>query len=346
MKAKIGGWAMVILAGVLVSTQVASAQYRVQNLVSNQAGKAKNTDKNLVNAWGIAYAPGGAFWVSDAGTGLSTLYNGVGMPQSLVVTVPTATGSGVGTPTGIVSNSTSSFPIFKGGISWPALFVFVTLDGTISGWTPLADPTNAIIAVNNSSSNASYTGLAISTTYNGNQPAIFAADNANNKVDIYNGSFQLVGTFTDSTIPPGFTVFNVQNVLGQLYVTFASNTNGSGGYVDLLDGSGTFVKRFASGSPLNQPWGVAMAPSNFGTLSRTVLIGNNTANGQINAFNATTGKFVGRVKDTNGNPVAIDQLWAITFGGGNSMDGKTNQLFYTAGPNNYANGLLGVVSGK
>jgi uncharacterized protein (TIGR03118 family) len=346
MRLRIAGFTIVALMGVMMFSQAASAQYASTALVSNQTGKAKNTDKNLVNAWGIAYATGGDFWVSDTGTGLSTLYNGMGVPQSTVVTIPPASGTGQGTPTGIVSNSTSSFEVSNGGTPWPAYFLFATLDGTISGWTPLVSATKAVIAVNNSSTNASYTGLAISTTYNGNEPAIFAADSFNNKVDIYNGSFDLVGTFTDSTVPPGFAVFNAQNVKGMIFVTYVSTSGGAGGYVDILNGSGVFVKRFASGTPLNQPWGVAIAPSNFGTLSSTILIGNNTSAGEINGFNAKTGAFVGTVTGTNAKPITVSQLWAITFGGGSANNGETNQLFYTAGPSNYEDGLLGVIVTK
>jgi uncharacterized protein (TIGR03118 family) len=318
----------------------AAAQYTVKGLVSNLAGQAVWTDPNLVNAWGIAFSPTGPFWISDNGSGLSTFYTGTGTPQGMI-TIPGAPGNSLGSPTGTVYNSTSSFVVTQDGKSGSAIFLFDTLDGTISGWSPGVNATEAVIAVDNSASGAIYTGLAIATTGTGS--FIFAADSWNNEVDMYDGNFNLVKHLTDPTIPSGFTPFGIQNIENYIFVTFASPSGATGGYVDVFDGMGKFVKHFASGEPLNQPWGVAAAPSNFGPASGTILIANNTDTGSINAFDVNTGEFKGALKGTNGKVLRIAQLWAIAFGAGNSENGNINQLFFTAGPLNGADGYFGVI---
>ena len=327
------------LAVMLVSN-VALAQYQLTNLVSNQVGAAKHTDPLMVNAWGLTYGPGGPFWLSDAGSGWSTLYNGHGVAKSLQVVVPSASGAGPGSPTGIVFNGSSDFQVQ----GWTAFFLFATLDGTISGWAPQSNPNEAIIAVNNSASGAVYTGLAITSKPSGN--FLYAADVANNKVDVYDGTFNLVTSFTDSTLPPGFAPFGIQDIGGSVYVSFVSVTGGSGGYIDIFQEDGTFVRQLAQGKPLNQPWGFAVAPRNFGKLSNTLLVSNNTNHGTINAFNLETGQFVGTVRDTNGKNIVIDQLWGIEFGGGTANNGRTNQLFFTAGPDGNQAGMFGVIDLK
>jgi uncharacterized protein (TIGR03118 family) len=317
----------------------ALAQYTNTKLTSNQAGKAKHMDTLLINGWGLAYAPGAPFWLSDEGSGWSTLYNGAGVPQSLQVIIPSESGSGAGTPTGIVYNGSSEFQIEN----WTSLFLFDTLDGTIQGWSHF-EPSRTLIGVDNSKSHAVYTGLAITSKTSGN--FVYAADVNNNHVDIYDGTFTFVKSFTDSTIPKGFVVFGIQDIKGQLYVSYVSASGGSGGYIDIFKEDGTFVKRFAQGKPLNQPWGFAVAPKTFGPLSGTLLISNNTSAGTINGFNLKTGKLVGTVSNAAGKPLKIDQLWGIEFGGGSAANGSKNQLYYTAGPNNEANGLFGVIKYK
>ena len=321
-------------------SSAALAQYKLAKLVSNLSGQAKNTDPLLVNGWGIVYAPGGPFWVSDEGTGWSTLYDGMGNPQALQVVVPAFNSTSGGSPTGIVFNGSQEFNVQ----GWPAIFLFATLDGTISGWAPQSNPTQAIVAVNNWSSGAVYTGLAITSYSSGN--FLFAADTANNKVDIYDGSFNFVTSFTDTTVPPGFTPFGIQDISGQVYVSFADSTGGPGGYIDIFTEAGAFVKRLAQGKPLNQPWGFAMAPKNFGSLSGALLIGNNiNFASTVNGFSPKSGQFVATIKNSAGKPIVIDQLWGIDFGGGAgpSVNGNKNQLFFAAGPNNNVNGLFGLI---
>ena len=343
LRSTVAAVASLVLAVGLVP-RPASAQYKITKLTSNLSGIATATDSNLVNAWGLTFAPGGPFWISANGTGVSTIYNSQGATQFGPIAVPPAAGNSTGSPTGIVYNASSEFVVSQNGLSGSAIFLFDTLDGTISGWSPSVNSASAVIAVDNSSTGAVYTGLAIATTSSGS--FLYAADNKNDWVAMYDGSFNLVQLITDSTIPSTFTPFGVQNINNQIYVTYANVTGGGGGYVDIFDTSGTFVSRFTSGTPLNQPWGVALAPSNFGQASNEILIGNNIPTGTINAFNATSGKVTGALRGSNGQPLEINQLWAIAFGGGSSSDGATNQLFFTAGPKNFSDGLFGVINSK
>jgi len=320
----------------VLASSAASAQYALTNLVSDLSGKAQHQDTLLKNAWGMAYAPGGAFWVNDEADGWSTLYDGKGNKQSLEVIVPTANGTGFGTPTGMVYNGSQEFKIDN----WVSQFLFATKDGSIQGWSSFNSSATLVGAT---SSGSVYTGLAITSKTTGN--SLFAADSANNRVDIYNATFQKTGSFTDSTIPPGFAPFGIRDIKGQLYVTYAATNGGSGGYIDIFTETGTFVKRFASGSPLNQPWGLAVAPSSWGTLSGTLLVGNNTSTGTINGYNLTTGKLVGTMKTPGGTVIKINGLWGLQFGGGTALNGNKNQLFFTSGPND-TDGYFGVINFK
>jgi uncharacterized protein (TIGR03118 family) len=326
---------------VMLFSSAAVAQYQLKNLVSNQVGAAGHTDPLIVNAWGLVHTPGSPFWISDNGSGWSTLYNGEGVARSLRVEIPTASGAGPGSATGVVFNGSSEFQLQ----GWTAFFLFATLDGTISGWAPQANPNDALIApLNPSASGAVYTGLAITSKPSGN--FLYAADSAKNKVDVYDGTFTLVKSFTDSTLPAGFTPFGIRDISGLVYVSFASVTGAKGGFIDIFREDGTFVRQLAAGQPLNQPWGFAVAPPNFGKLSNTLLVSNNTNNGTINAFNLVTGQYVGTVRDANGQNIVIDQLWGIEFGGGTANNGRTNQLFFTAGPHNNLAGTFGVIGVK
>lgn len=328
--------AVCLAAFLFLGSHTVQAQYQLTNLNSNQASVVRNPDPLLVNSWGITAGPTTPFWVSDNRSGWATIYNAQGVKQGLNVSIPTAGGNGPGSPTGIVFNGSSDFQI-KGS---SAVFLFATLDGTISGWVPSVNFNAALIAVKNAG--ASYTGLAITSNASGN--FLFAVDNAGGKVDVYDATFQWVKSFTDTTLPTGFAPFGIQDFGGVLYVTFAATNGGPGGFVDLFAEDGTFLKQVAKGSPLNQPWGLAIAPKDFGPLSNALLVTNNTNSGTINAFNAITGQFVGTVKDTNGKAIEINQLWGIMFGQGNAANGQTNHLFFTAGPDNNNAGLFGVIA--
>jgi uncharacterized protein (TIGR03118 family) len=333
---------MVVLAlGLTFVSSTALAQYKLINLSSNQIKQAHHDDPLLVNGWGLVHATGSPWWVSDNNSGWSTLYDSQGnQVQTLKVLIPTAGENGPGSPTGIVWNGSKEFQVQ----GWASIFLFATLDGTISGWTPQSNFNQAIVAVNNASKGAVYTGLAITNNASGNH--LYATDMANNHVDMFDGNFNLVKSFTDSSLPAGFAPFGVRDIDGLLYVTFADVSGGSGGFVDVFKEDGTLARPtpLIQGLPLNQPWGVAIAPRNFGTLSNTLLISNNTNHGTINAFNAADGQFVGNVKDATGKPISIDQLWGIGFGDGLGKNGAVNQLFFTAGPSNNLAGTFGVIS--
>lgn len=339
-------FALVFMLGVALvfSSSAALGQYQIKNLNSNQFGQARHDDPLNVNAWGLVRGTTlqTPWWVADNNSGWSTLYDGSGVKQGLQVEIPGANG-GIGSPTGVVFNGSQEFPVaVAGGGPGASIFIFATLDGTISGWAPQSDRNNAIIAVNNSASKAVYTGLAITSKASGN--FLFAADNANNKVDIFDGNFTPKGTFAaDQSIPAGFSVFGIRDINGQVFVSYAATSGGPGGFIDIYREDGTLITQFASGGPLSQPWGFAVAPRNFGPLSNALLVSNNTNFGTINAFNSK-GQFIGAVKDTAGKLIRIDQLWAIDFGGGVAANGATNHLFFTAGPHGNLAGTFGFIS--
>jgi uncharacterized protein (TIGR03118 family) len=318
----------------LTVSALARAQYHLTNLVSNQVNSHATTiDPLLANPWGLARSAGSPWWLSDNDTGWSTLYTATGTEEALKVVIPTAgngpveaTGlNGPGTPTGIVYNgSKTDFQV--SGVS--SSFIFATLDGTISAW-PGTNRNLATLVVDNSASKASYTGLAITSNASGN--FLYAADNTNNKIDMFDGNFKLVQSFGDPSVPSTLSVFGVQDINGMVYVTYAVPNVGAGGYVDVFMENGTFVKTLIQGPILNQAWGVALAPANFGPLSNTLLISNNSVDGTINGFNATTGKFVGTIRDEFGRKIVLNNLWGIAFGGGATNNGAVNELFVTVG---------------
>lgn len=317
------------------------AQYVRTDLVTD------TTDPNLVNGWGLTRSGGSPFWVSDNVTGKSTLYNGLGqgfpVGSPLVVTIPPAGGSTAkGSPTGTVfnitvGNPTPSFTVSNGTKSGTAIFLFDTLDGTISGWSPGVDLHNAQIAV--PSSGAVYTGLAITSDASGD--FLYATDNGpNSRIDVFDSNFHWVRSFTDPAIKGGFAPYGIQNIGGNLWVTFGGNKSAAG-FVDEFDTAGNVLLRITG--PLHSPWGLAMAPADFGPFSNTLLVANNVPDGRINAFDPKSGAFLGTLRDPNGQAIVINQVWALQFGNGGN-GGQPNQLFFTAGPNNYANGLFGMIT--
>jgi uncharacterized protein (TIGR03118 family) len=318
----------------LLLSASAKAQYHLTNLVSNQVHQAPTIDPLLANAWGLARSATSPWWISDNDTGWSTLYEATGTQEALKVLIPTAgngpaspTGlNGPGTPTGIVSNGSSTDFQVQGK---KADFIFATLDGAISAWAPGVNANQSIIAIDNSASKAMYTGLAITNNPSGN--FLYAADNTNNHIDMFDGSFTLVKSFGDPAIPSTFSVFGVQDINGLVYVTYAVPNVGAGGYVDVFKEDGTFVKTLIQGLQLNQAWGVAAAPPNFGPLSNTLLISNNSVDGTINAFDPITGKFVGTIRDEHGEKIILNNLWGVAFGGGTAANGALNELFVTVG---------------
>ena len=318
--------------------------YVANTLVSDTAAtNALHHDANLVNAWGLAFNPTGFAWVADAGTGKSTLYDGDGVLQSPVVAL-----AGGGDAAGIVYNGTADFSFTEATVSAPASFIFATLQGQIEAWSQTVNATNAFVVVDNSTSGAVYTGLAIDTSAGGNM--IYAADFSHATVDVFSGAFAPVttaGGFVDSTLPAGYAPFGIQQIGDEIYVTYAQpdpvthEKTGAGlGLVDVFDKQGNLLSHLIpAGGALNAPWGLAMAPANFGKFSNMLLVGN-FGDGKINAYNPSTGAMVGTVSNNDGTAIVIPGLWALQFGNDLNSEPSTT-LFYTAGPGAEAHGLYG-----
>jgi uncharacterized protein (TIGR03118 family) len=317
--------------------------YVANALVSDTAAtNALHHDAKLVNAWGLAFNPQGFSWVANAGTGTSTLYDGNGVAQSLVVTL------NQGNPSGIVFNGTSDFSITENSVSGAAPFIFATLQGQISAWAPGVDGTHAFTIVDNSASGAVYTGLAIDTGTGGDM--IYAADFTKGSVDVFSGTFSPVttaGGFVDPTLPAGYAPFGIQQIGDKIYVAYAQpdptthEKVGAGlGLVDVFDKQGNLLSHLIpAGGALDAPWGLAMAPSNFGKFSNMLLVGN-FGDGKMNVYDPATGAQAGTLSNNDGSAIVVPGLWALQFG--NGINGQpSNTLFYTAGPGAEAHGLYG-----
>lgn len=329
------------------------AGYTVHQLVSDQAGLA-HQDPNLVNGWGVAFNPSGYVWVANNGTGTSTLYDGNGVPQSLVVTLPAGV-AGAATPTGIVYNGSGDFVVSDGTNSGAAAFIFVGENGTVSAWSPAVSLPDAFNVVDNGvSTGAVYKGVALAAT--GGSHRLYAADFHNHRVDVFDATFApmaVAGGFVDATLPSGYAPFNVQEIGGQIYVAYAMTTPGSDdetagaglGMVNVFDVDGNLVSHLIpAGGALNAPWGMAMAPAaGFGAFSGDLLVGN-FGNGWIEAYGGT-GNHAGTLSDSNGNALHLDGLWGIAFGNGLNAQ-PTTTLFYAAGPSDEAHGVYGSLTAR
>lgn len=320
------------------------------NLVSDIAGVARHTDENLVNPWGLAISPTGAIWVANADAGVATVYDsqGRGLPTEdnpLVVTIPPAPPSTEGgSPTGQVFNPTADFVVTANGHSGKAIFLFATEDGTISGWNPNVDPTNAVIGADRSSTGAIYKGLALGVI--GGNSFLFATNFHAGTVDIFDKNFAPVtkaGAFEDPNLPDGFAPFGIQNIQNRIYVTYAQqdanaedDVPGPGaGFVNVFDLQGNFIKRFASQGTLNAPWGLARPQEKFGKFGNALFVGN-FGDGRINVFDLTTGMFLAQLENADDEPLAFDGLWSLVFSG--------KSLFFTAGIADEEHGLFGVIT--
>jgi uncharacterized protein (TIGR03118 family) len=376
----------------LLSTAVFAQQYKQTNLDANVSGAAKFPDPQLVNAWGLARATGGVWWVADEGTGVATLYNGPGAKQGLVVTIPKSDPNDktfpTGTPTGVISNAnTTDFPAAP---NKPAAFIFATLDGSIAAWnptvgvTPGANPpsTNAV-TVARGDAGSGYT--ALTTAFIDGNRYLYAANFLKGRIDVYDNGFNPVKLknldgdrrhdddrdsdgddkpFTDDRLPRNFVPFNVQAIGNDLVVTYALHfagnpfeTPGPGlGYVDIYSSTGKLLRRLEHGDWLNAPWGVTLAPLDFGRFSHRLLVSNFSAGGstqsagQISAYDLDTGKFEGVLEDTTGKPLVIQGIWSISFANAattNSYDpdgAPAAELYFTAGPNQGTAGLFGYLT--
>jgi uncharacterized protein (TIGR03118 family) len=325
--------------------------YQSKVLVSNAGMSATFTDPNLINGWGVAFNPTGPVWVNANGTGKALLFDGTGQPQSLVVTIP-GPGGAASSPTGIVFAGGMDFVLTSGNTNGPARFLFATQQGTIAGWGPNVDATNAVTMVDNSASKASYTGLTLGG--NGTTHLLYAANFSQARVDVFDGTFKSVnvpGGFKDPNLPANFAPFGIQAINGDIYVTYAKQAEPGGsdeahgaglGVVNVFDPQGNLIRRIAAQGPLNAPWGMALAPASFGAFGGALLVGN-LGDGKINAFDPRTGTLIGTLNGSNNQPLVVDGLWGLQFG--NGIDNQpTNSLFWAAGPNDEKNGAFGVIT--
>jgi len=370
---------LAVLALAIVFPCLTFAQYTRTDLVTNSGAGGTVNDSHLVNAWGLVSTGTSPFWVSDNATGLSTLYgisntSGVAAtPLGLVVSIPSASG-GPGSPTGIVAPETAKGvtafvisgvnPVSGVQASANSIFIFATFDGTISGWNPAVGgitatgASTATIAptADRSSVGATYTGLAIAT--NNGQRFLYAADDGpNRRIDVFDSNFKLANAqlapnaFVDPKIPQKFAPYGIQTItdangVQTIWVTYTALDKAQSGFVAWFTPAGEVISEFALHGTLHSPWGVALAPANFGPMSGALLITDNTPRGRINAFDPKSGAFLGPLRDTSGKAIEIDDVWAIQFGQGGvaGMNGNPNQLFFTAGNNNYGDGTFGVIT--
>jgi len=347
----------------LEARQVLSTTYLVHDLVSDQQGVAPLTDTDLVNGWGISLNPtGGGFWISSNGKDLADIYTGdvsgspIVKPASSEVTI---TG---GAPTGSVFNTTTDFKIPMGAPTAAATYIFASESGAVTGWNPSVNANTAVLGFQASDS-AIYKGIALANDSVAGQNYLYVADFHNNKIDVLDTNFHLVapgtpalnGTFTDPNLPAGFAPFNVAEINGQLYVSYAKQDNpadaeddvaGAGhGLVDIYTNDGVFVQRLISngaGSKLNSPWAMVVAPASFGDFGGDLLVGN-FGDGRINAYNPTSGAFLGTLRGFKNHPVVVDGLWGLAFGNGVTA-GDTNTLYFAAGPDDEGHGLFGKIT--
>src|SRR6266404_3970860 len=373
----------------LIMGAVSFAQHYTQtNLVSNTSGVAPVTDPQLINPWGLSRSSSSPWWISDNGTGLSTLYNGPGAKQALVVTVPPADPNNkntpLGTPTGTIANgSPTDFLLAPGK---PSLFLFSTIDGTIAGWNPTvalavgaAPPSTHAVTVVKTSDGSSYTGLT--SAFIGGQRFLYAANFTKGRVDVYDNAFRPVdlskqhfnedsadrgerhsaeNSFVDEKLPRSYVPFNVQAIGNNIVVTYVLHEDGSRfetdgpglGFVDIYTSTGQLLQRLEHGDWLNAPWGVALAPHDFGRFSHDLLIGqfagggDTQSSGFIAAYDLATGKFDGLLQDASGKPLVINGIWALSPGNvsPNNSDAAAvpaAQMYFTAGPNHGSGGLFG-----
>jgi uncharacterized protein (TIGR03118 family) len=353
----------------------AFAQHYTQtNLVSNSSGVAEVTDPQLVNAWGLARTSGSAWWVADNATGFATLYNGPGVKQSLVVTIPAAdpTNKKTGAPTGTISNGSATDFLLAPGEA--AVFIFATADGTIAAWNPnvalaqgAAPPSTHAVTVVKTTDGSAYTGLT--SGFIEGKPYLYAANFAKGRVDVYDNAFHPVDLggekepFVDELLPRDFVPFNVQNIGNDIVVTYAFHqpgatfeTDGPGlGYVDIYSTTGQLLQRLEHGNWLNAPWGVALAPLDFGRFSHNLLVGQfagggtTESSGFIAAYDVATGKFEGLLQDASGATLAINGIWALSPANVSPSSADPDaapaaEVYFTAGPNKGEGGLFGYLN--
>ncbi len=343
-----GALALAVLIACIPHAVAQTGGFTQTNLVSDIPGVAQRVDSNLVNPWGIVASSNNTIWIANNGTGTSTLYNpnGAKVPPGnpLVVTIPASkTSSEGGNPTGIVFNSTGGFVVSEDNRSGPSFFIFVSEDGVISGWNPQVAVDHAIVALDHGKREAIYKGAALGRVPGGER--LFVTNFHEATVEVYDQDFRRIhraNSFIDPTLPAGFAPFGIADINGSIYVTYAKqdaaaedDVAGPGlGFVNVFDTQGNFMKRLISHDNLNAPWGLALAPQDFGGFGGTLLVGN-FGNGVIHAYDPNTGALRGALSKGDGRPVVIDGLWGLFF-----ID---KRLYFTAGIADEAHGLFGVI---
>lgn len=319
-------------------------RYTVTNLVSDQAGVAEITDPNLQNAWGLAAGPSTPIWVANNHTDTSTVYPGAvhGSPiQGPVLVVPVDGGA----PTGLVFNGTTGFMVPAAGA--PATFIFDSESGNITAWSAADPGSHALVMAHNDEGN--YKGLALAESQGA--PYLYAANFETNAVDVYDSTFTLqhwAGAFTDPGLPANYSPFGIAAIGHEIYVSYALHQPGneddtSGphhGFIDVFGTNGRMHRRLVSRGALNSPWGMTVAPRNFGKFAGALLVGN-FGNGRIHAYDRFTGRLLGGLRSPDGTPIRIDGLWALEFG--NGVTGGHNDLLFSAGPDEETHGLFGSI---
>jgi uncharacterized protein (TIGR03118 family) len=332
-------------ASLMVCVSATATSFYQTNIVSSIPGLAAVTDPNLKNPWGVSFSNTSPFWVSNQVTNTTTIYTDTGSSPLAAVSIPTTAGGPQG-PTGQVFNASTAFEVAPGQ---PAFFLFSTLSGEIAGWNPNVSPTSAV-APFVATDGAVYTGLAIGST--GSANFLYAADFANGKIDVLNSSFQkttLAGSFVDPNLPAGYVPYNIQNVDEQLFVSYSlvdpvthtALEAPNQGIVSIFDKNGNFVQRLVTETNVSAPWGFAVAPDTWGSLAGALLVGNE-GDGTISGFNRMTGAFIGRVSDSNGNPLVNEGLWGLAFRSETSGF-DPNKLYFAAGIEEEEQGLFGSI---
>jgi uncharacterized protein (TIGR03118 family) len=327
------GGALALTLGFLSPLSATTSDYSQTNLVSDLTTVGATTvDPNLKNPWGLAFGPTSPFWVANVGTNTATIYNGQGAALLLVVNMPSGQ-----LHFGILFNGTTGF---DSNIN-PAAFIFAGGNGTISGWNG-GNGTSAVTTAFGSTPSV-FTGLAMGTT--GENTFLYAANPPGGTINVFDSTFALTsfaGKFLDPTLPAGYVPFNIQNIGGYLYVTYTQGTGLGIGIVNVFDTAGNLIQRLITGGALDAPYGITIAPAGFGVFSNDLLVGN-SGNGQINAFNPTTGAFLSTLNGSNGQPLVIDNLHALAFGN-NGPNANPLALYFTAGINNQTDGLFGAIA--
>lgn len=334
--------AISMIAGLFLgaSSVVAGGGYVQTNLVSDGSIPGTQTDSNLVNPWGLVAAPGGPWWVSNNGSATTTVYNGSG--NTVLGPFPVS-----GAPTGVVFNSSGGFAVGAGGSGGSAKFIYVGEDGKINGWAGGA----SAVAAPAPDFRGVYKGTALGTT--GGKTLLYVTDFRAGQIRMFDSNFAAAttsGSFTDPSLPAGYAPFNIANINNKLYVSYAlqdsakhDDVSGAGhGFIDVYTLDGVLSGRFASGVALNSPWGMVQAPANFGQFSNDILVGN-FGDGTIHAFDPNSHALLGAVGTDASHPFVIGDLWGLSFGNG-GLAGQTNQLFFTAGVQDEAHGLFGMIA--